>query len=111
MTTVIVHQAGITELVMIPVRRYGEGLADRVVARAQVKASGRPGPRIRTGNLVEQTRKESTVGSGTWEIQVGSEAVSPRQNYPYPGRLETGEDGPHYPWLEPALRQVFTTAP
>lgn len=83
------------------------GLGDQVVNEAISNATHRPGPRIRSGELIEHVRKEVGADEHGLVVDIGSDAVSPRQDYPYPSRLETGEDGLYFPWLRPALERVI----
>lgn len=105
-TRITFNENGLQELT-IDANRHVSGIADRVVNQAIVNASGRPGPRIRTGDLVSEIEKSPGADGDGPFFDIGSNAVSPRQNYPYPSRLETGEDGVLYPWLKPALEQVI----
>jgi Bacteriophage HK97-gp10, putative tail-component len=90
--------------------------AARVIQRqARTNATGRPGPKVRTGTL----RRSITIrypkrgGGGVWEAQIGPTAV-------YSRRVELGFDGtdsigrtyhqPPYPYFAPAWRFGTTVA-
>lgn len=84
-----------------PVARDLARRAIRVESQAKVNASGRPGPRVRTGRLRssihwELVRGENGVG-GTLFARIGS-------NVSYARYVELGTSrAPAYPYLRPAL--------
>lgn len=103
---IVFNEAEMQRLELL-LHQHVDGLADRIVNQAIQNASGRPGPRIRTGELVESIQKQWTSDADGEYVDIASTAVSPRQNYPYPSRLETGEDGVRYEWLRPAFDAVM----
>lgn len=104
LSRIVFNDAGLQELEGVA-NRHVDGIGARVVNQAIQNASGRPGPRIRTGDLVEEIRAEPGADARGHFVDVGSEAE--HRGYAYPSRLETGEDGHHYPWLVPALEAVM----
>ena len=108
LTRLTLNEAEIDRIVNLPLRQHVEGLADRVVNQAIANASGRPGPRIRTGDLVEGVEKQTDSDADGFFVDIGSAAE--HRGYPYPSRLETGQDGVRYEWLRPALEEVFGSA-
>lgn len=88
-----------------PLGQHVNGLADRVVNQAIQNATGRPGPRIRTGDLIESIEKLPDRDANGYFVDVS--ATAEHRGYPYPSRLETGQDGHYYPFLKPALDEVF----
>ncbi len=108
MARIVLNEAEIQRLANGPLMQHLNGLADRVVNQAVVNASGRPGPRIRSGDLVESIQKQPGRDQDGPFIDIG--ATAEHRGYPYPSRLETGEDGHLYPWLRPALEQTFQGA-
>jgi hypothetical protein len=107
LTKLVINEAEIEFLSgpLSPLAQHVSGLADRVVNQAIQNASNRPGPRIRTGDLVEKITKQPGADEDGFFIDVGSPAE--HRGYPYPSRLETGQDGVRYPWLVPALVEVI----
>lgn len=81
-----------------PVARDLSRRAIRVESRAKLNASGRPGPRVRTGRL------RSSIAWALAEDGRGLYAVI-GTNVVYAKWLELGSDrAPAYPFLRPALR-------
>ncbi len=88
--------------------------AQVIQRQARMNASGRPGPRVRTGTL----RRSITIryphrGGGVWEAQIGPTVI-------YARRVELGFDGsdaigrtyhqPPYPYFRPAFQFGTTVA-
>lgn len=92
-----------------PVGRHAFGIAEQVRTRAIIHASGRPGPRIRTGDLVEGMRVSPGQDADGIFFDVGSIAIH-RGEF-YPRYLESGERGYRYPFLTPAIAEVFALMP
>lgn len=86
------------------------GYGELVVNEAIVHASGPNHPRIRSGEMVSHIHKEDGIDEKGAFVDVGSDVVSPRKDYHYASKLETGEDGLFYPWLVPAFKQIFPDA-
>lgn len=81
-----------------PVGRDLARRAIRVQNQAKINASGRPGPRVRTGRLRSSISWRLRVtGTGTLVADIGT-------NVPYGRYLETGlRNGRRYPYLSTAL--------
>ncbi len=89
--------------------------AQMIQRQARMNATGRPGPRVRTGTL----RRSITIkyphrgGGGLYEAQIGPTAI-------YSRRIELGFDGtdsigrtyhqPPYPYFRPAFQFGTTVA-
>lgn len=104
LTRVILNDAGIQKLFNSPDGEVAKNLARRAIrveSQAKTNASGRPGPRVRTGRLRssihwELVTETNGVG-GTLYARVGS-TVS------YAIYVEKGSSrAPAYPYLRPAL--------
>lgn len=111
LSRITIDEGGLQQIVNGPLQRHMHGLADLVVNEAIQNANGRPGPRIRTGDLIENIKKQEgddAPGADGFHIDVFSDAE--HRGYPYPSRLEIGADGVLYPWLRPALEKVFQGA-
>lgn len=101
---VILNPAGIQRLFNSPDGEMAKNLARRAIrveSQAKVNASGRPGPRVRTGRLRSSIHWELVAESngvgGSLYARVGS-TVS------YAIYVEKGTDrAPAYPYLVPAL--------
>ncbi len=112
LTKLVFIEAGLQEIEVGTLSRHVEHLAEQVVQQARVNASGRPGPRIRTGDMFRAVDKQPSADvPGAWEV--GSNAD--HRGYQYPSALETGlyllrnnARGPRYPWLVPALESVMS---
>lgn len=116
-----------------PIAMFIDRKARRVNELAAANATGRPGPNIRSYNLVTSIRYPGIIatpeGPYAW---IGTDARSPRQNFNYPRALEIGmpefarlpfidertkrattrntgiiQKGYHYPFLRPALQEAF----
>ena len=110
LTRLEIDESVIQQIALGPFAHHVQGLANRVQNEAIQGASGRPGPRIRSGELVEQIRQDPGRDADGSFIDIGSGARSPRQDYDYPSALETGKGGVRYEWLRPAFRRVFPGA-
>lgn len=110
LTRLTIDEAEIQQIALGPFAHHVQGLANLVVNEAIQAASGRPGPRIRTGELVSQIKQEPGRDADGAFIDIGSAARSDRQDYDYPSALETGKGGVRYEWLRPAFRRVFPGA-
>lgn len=97
-----------------PTGRYVARKAAEVTTHAHHNAAGRPGPRIRSGELQSSIRFAGMFENvlGLFAL-VGSDAKSnDRHQFGYPVALELGGVTPQgkayrYPWLIPALRSAF----
>lgn len=94
-----------------PVGRYIERKAISVLQLALVNASDRPGPRIRTGDLLRNTRYVGIrIDGGEMNAVVASSAV--HRGFNYPQAQELGGFTPsgafyQYPFLNPAMASIF----
>jgi hypothetical protein len=91
--------------------RYVARKAAEVTTHAHNNVLGRPGPRVRSRDLVTSVRFAGMFENarGLYAL-VGSDAQ--HDGVPYPRLLELGGTTPQghyyrYPWLVPALRQAF----
>lgn len=117
MTEVTINESGFRRHFETPAGPMGLYLARRgrgVAARARVNASGRPGPEIRSGNLLSNTRFVGVLpDSGSMSAIVISDARSfDRWSFNYPIAQELGGVTPtggyyRYPFLVPALAAEF----
>lgn len=102
------------------VGRMLERRAQGVTARAQANVTGGGidgRPNIRSGQLSEKVRYEVREDANGLVALIGTDPVSPRQNFPYARALERGMpgyaplkpgQGPYrYPFLKPALDAEF----
>lgn len=80
-----------------PLARNIAQKAIRVESQAKVNASGRPGPRVRTGRLRSSIHWEIVVQNGNMFARVGS-----RVQYARAVEMGTKNARP-YPYLRPAL--------
>lgn len=72
--------------------------AVRVQNQAKINASGRPGPRVRTGRLRASITHQLLSSERGLVARIGS-------NVEYAGYVEYGTDrAPAYPYLRPALK-------
>ncbi len=98
---VVEHPHALTALLTGPsggVARMLAAKAVRVQNQAKINASGRPGPRVRTGRLRSSIAWELRTVNGVLVARVGTNVV-----YALP--LETGlRNGVKYPFLGPALK-------
>lgn len=99
---VVLNEGAIRFLLTSPAGPVAKDLlrrAVRVESQAKRNASGRPGPRVRTGRL-RASISHRLVAGGRYGIyaQVGT-------NVEYGGFVEYGTDrAPAYPYLRPALK-------
>ena len=97
----VINPGGLQQLFASPegaVYRDLERRALRVESQAKINASGRPGPRVRTGRLRASITHRLVVdpAAGVY-AEVGS-------NVEYAAYVELGTDrAPPYPYLRPAL--------
>lgn len=104
LSRVILNEAGIARLFNSPDGEVAKNLARRAIrveSQAKVNATGRPGPRVRTGRLRSSIHWELVAESngvgGTLYARVGS-VVS------YARYVELGTSrAPAFPYLRPAL--------
>jgi hypothetical protein len=115
MTRVVIHEAALRHLTRAqdgPTGIYLARKAAGVATRAHQNAAGRPGPRIRSGDLQAHLRFAGMFENerGLYAL-VGTDAM--HRGFAYPRALETGVapgGGPlpyRYPFLEPALKAEF----
>lgn len=107
-----------------PLALFIDRKARRTNQLAITNASGRPGPRIRSGELVSRLRYPGIVATPEGPVAwILTDAKSPRQDFNYPKALEIGmpeyaplpinprtgrlQGGYHYPFLKPALEEAF----
>ncbi len=85
-----------------PVARDLARRATRVQNQAKLNASGRPGPRVRTGRLRSSiSYRVITTNRGTLRADIGT-------NVFYGRYLELGlRNGRRYPFLIPALKAAY----
>lgn len=116
MTQVIMHRAPLAMFLKDPngpVARYLNARAQGAAAQARLHATGRPGPRIVTGNLVQSITVFEEQDVDGVRYTVGAPVESPRGKFPYSVPMETGHDpdgrvrGWDYPFLKPGLEQEF----
>lgn len=112
------HHAGLNQLLNSEegtLGRYIDRKAEAVYYKAYANASGRPGPNVRL-DILRGSLRSTGVGRDEEGLVafIGTDARSPRQDYPYPVALETGYDpvtgqplSYHYPFLMPALEEEF----
>lgn len=103
MTEVIFNEGALDLLLQSPhgpVARMLVRAAIKVESQAKINASGRPGPRVRTGRLRSSiTYRIGSDASGLFAL-IGS-------NVEYAGYVELGTDkAPPFPYLRPALSAV-----
>lgn len=121
------NEEGLRHLLYDPVGPLGAFIhtqAQQVKWFATYNTDGRPGPNIRSGRLNASITYRGLQQSATGPVaEIGTGVLSPRKNFNYPLALEKGMAGPaghlptfkngrtqgryHYPFLEPALREVF----
>ena len=98
---VVLDEGAITKILTSPSGPVARDLlrrAQRVESRAKLNASGRPGPRVRTGRLRASITHQLIQGGPTGlRARIGS-------NVHYAGYVEYGTArAPAYPYLRPAL--------
>jgi hypothetical protein len=129
--SVVLHQEGLRHLLRDPVGPVGAYIdrkARETEQHAHNNAVGRPGPNMRSGALQAHLRYGGLVTDSDGLVAyIGTDAISPRQDFPYPLAMELGmpsRAGPlpifrsgrtqrpygPYPFLEPALRTAFPDA-
>lgn len=110
----VFHETALRRLLNEPTGPVGQHIArkgQRVGQRARINASDRPGPRIRTGDLVQETStRPLEFVDGELQSAIGSTAR--HGGVAYPTLQERGGTTPtgayyRYPWLEPALATEF----
>lgn len=114
MSRFVINEAGMRAVFRTEegmVGRYLSRKAAGVTTRAHQNAAGRPGPRIRSGDLQSHLRFAGIFENtqGLYAL-VGSDAT--HDGFSYPRALELGGVTPqgtpyHYPWLVPALKAEF----
>ncbi len=96
----VLNPAALASVLITPGGMVGRDIAKRaqaVESQAKINASGRPGPRVRTGRL------RSSIG---WVLTVDQDGLVGivGSNVEYAGFVERGTNrAPPYPYLRPAL--------
>lgn len=94
------NEAALTRLLTGPDGPVARDLARRAInvqTQAKINATGRPGPKVRTGRLRSSISWRLRVGAGRLHADIGT-------NVPYGRYLETGlRNGRRYPYLTTAL--------
>lgn len=112
--SVTIHEAGFRNLFERPegpLGRYIEAKGGRVDQLATNNAAGRPGPRIRTSDLINSIHQTS-VRKVAGALQTDIVATARHRGFNYPVAQEMGGFTPQgafyrYRFLEPALATTF----
>lgn len=113
-STIILHEPALRDLLDRPTGPTGRFIERRtlsVLNRALLGAAGRPGPEIRSGDLLRNTNHVSVRPVGG-ELQGDVSSDARHRGFSYPIALELGGVTPtggyyRYPFLEPALAEEF----
>lgn len=87
----------------------GLGVLQFGVAEVRRNASGRPGPRIVTGNLLGSIRSDWRISGDVFEGQIGTNAVYARRlefGFVGPDSLGRVYNQPPYPFMNPAVPAI-----